>query len=169
MNEVTMKIKRWIGILLSSALLIGCSSSFSWQPTVSLKVATSGSLSSGQSLAGTAMTILLPSGATPPLDASGQVDTSRLVNASGQSAAGGLAATAVYIEATGAQPAQLSIVVASQDPAGFGIGEFMTLTLNRAFLKNFNAADFVISEFAAADLDGNPVNGLQAKINGVSY
>ena len=165
-----MKIRRWIWILFWTALVFGCSSSsLSLQPTVNLKIASAGSLSTGQSLAGAAMTLILPSGVTPAMDSSGQVNTSRLVTASGVAAAGGLAVSAVYIEAAGAQPARLSVVVAGKARDGFGTGEFMIITLNRGILTSPRASDFGIYEFAAADLDGKAVVGLQASITDISY
>jgi len=165
-----MKKMRRLWILLLTILVLGCSSSsLSLQPTVNLNIASYGSLPSDRSLAGAAMTLILPTGVTPALDPSGQVNTNRLVTASGVAAAGGLAVSAVYIESTGNQPARLSVVVAGKSKDGFGVGEFMTLTLNRMILSSPSAGDFRIYEFAAADLEGKVVVGLQTAIIAVSY
>lgn len=137
--------------------LSGCSSD-SEPAVVKLAVTTSGSLPSGN-LSGIGMTITLPAGVTPPLDATGQVDSSHLVTASGVTVAGGLAATAIH---TTGQPVQLSVVVASKAAAGFGTGETMVLTLNRSKGVTPGAGDFTVKEFRAVDLNDTEVKALTA-------
>ena len=130
-------------------------------------MATSGSLPAGASLAGIGITLTLPAGVTPALDASGQVDTSRLVNPSGVTIARGLAVTAVYLEATAGKPAHLCLVAAGKAAAGFGVGETMLITLNRTADVFPKASDFAMSEFSAADTDGKAVSGLQMAVTAV--
>lgn len=157
-----MTLLRLVMILVAGLLAFGCSSSSSPQPaTVTMVVTTSGTLPSGSALAGIGFTFTLPTDVTPPLDATGQVDTSKLVTAYGVSAAGGLAVTAVHLDT---QPARISLVVASKAKAGFGVGETMLLTLNLANGAAPKASDFTITEFEAADLAGKAVTGLQAAL-----
>jgi len=163
-----MNIRRFIWIGLPAVLIIGCGSGASPLGTVKLTLATSGNLPAGTSLAGIGMTLTLPTGVTPALDNAGQVDTSRLVTASGVTAAGGLAVTAVYVGATAGTPARLSLAAASKAAGGFGVGETMLVTLNRLTTSSLGTADFAIIEFSAADLSGNAVIGLQAAVSGVS-
>lgn len=164
-----MKMLRFFTLIfLLIVLVTGCGSgSNSTQTRAILTISTSGSIPSGQSLAGIGMTIALPPGVAPALDTSGQVDTERLVTHSGVTAASGLVATALYLEATAVQPARISIVVASKAKAGFGVGECMVLTLKRSAGATPGANEFGIAEFSAANLDGAAVTGLQAAITEV--
>ncbi len=160
-----MKISRLTLMFILVGVAVGCSSgSTPQQPVVRLTVSTSGSLPAGHSLAGIGLTVALPAGVTPVLDASGQVDTAGLVTPSGVTAAGGLAVTALHVQASAGQPARLPLAVASKAKDGFGVGECMVLTLNRTAGSTPQVADFRITEFSAEDLDGQPVSGLQAAI-----
>jgi|GEM_PF-2579944 len=163
-----MKTLRFTTIFLLVALATGCgSSSSSPQHRALMTISTSGSIPAGQSLAGIGMTITLPPGVTPVLDPSGQVDAVRLVTHSGVTDDSGLIATALYLEATAAQPARISIAVASRAKAGFGVGECMVLTLKRSSGATPEAKEFGITNFSAANLDGAAVTGLQATITRV--
>ena len=160
-----MKMLRLTLTLILVALMAGCSSSYSPQkPAVRLTVGTTGIIPTGQSLAGIGMTMALPAGVTPALDASGGVDTAMLVTPSGLTSAGGLAATAIYLDVAAGQPARLTLAVSSKTNAGFGTGECMILTLNRTAGATPQANEFGITEFSAANLDGVSVGGLQAVI-----
>lgn len=162
-----MNMRRFMWSVLLVALIVGCSSG-TRHGTVKLTLATSGVLPAGTSLAGIGMTMTLPPGVAPALDNAGQVDTGRLVTASGVASAGGLAVTAVYMEATAGAPARLSLAVASKSAAGFGVGETMILTLNRGTVSGLGTADFPITGFTAADLGGTAVIGLNAVLTAVS-
>jgi len=163
-----MKKLHLILLFMLAALTFGCGSdSGSSSPTVKITVATSGTLPPGTSLAGVGLTLSLPAGATPALDATGQINASQLVTPSGVTVEGGLVAAAVHLEATNEQQARLSLVVASKDKAGFGVGESMVLTLNRMAGTAPQASDFSINEVSAADLYGQSVSGLQAIITAV--
>jgi hypothetical protein len=162
-----MNMRRLILIFMLAALIFGCSSDSPQPGTAKLTLATSGNLPAGTSLAGIGMTLTLPAGVTPALDNAGQVDASRLATASGVTAAGGLAVTAVYVEATAGTPARLSLAAASKAAAGFGVGETMIVTLNRLTTSSPGTTDFVITGFSAADLSGNAVIGLQAAVTGL--
>ncbi len=160
-----MKILRLLLMFMLTALVFGCSGSdTSYIPlpsTATLVVTTSGTLTAGNSLAGVGLTFILPTGVTPPLDATGQVDGSKLVTASGVTVAGGLVVTAVHVEG---QPAKLSVVVASKAASGFGVGETMLLTLNLASGIPPKASDFTITDFQAADLNGKAVSTVNAAL-----
>jgi hypothetical protein len=164
-----MKKSRFLLVLVLLVFAIGCGPTSSpQQQVVRVTVSTSGSLSGGESLAGIGMTMALPAEVAPALDASGQVDAARLVTPSGVTATGGLAVTALHLAAAAGQPARLSLVVASKARAGFGVGESMVLTLNRADRATPQVSNFSITEFSAANLAGQPVSGLQAGITAVS-
>jgi hypothetical protein len=163
-----MKMLRLTLMLILVALVVGCSSSSTpQQQVVRLTISTKGIIPAGQSLAGIGMTMTLPAGVTPALDASGQVDTVRLVTPSGVTGDGGLATTAIYLEAAAGQPARLALAVSSMTDSGFGIGECMILTLNRTAGTTYQANEFDITEFSAANLDGVSVGGMQAVITDV--
>lgn len=164
-----MKMLRLTLMLILVALIVGCGSNSTTpqQPVVRLTVSTTGIIPAGQSLTGIGLTMTLPAGVTPALDASGHPDAARLVTPSGVTVAGGLAATAIHLEAAAGQPARLALAVSSMASSGFGTGECMILTLNRTAGATPQANEFDITEFSAANLDGVSVGGLQAVITDV--
>ncbi len=157
-----MRLVRVMALLLLGGLVVGCSSDP--PPQTRLVVTTSGTLPAGKSLAGIGMTITLPNGVVPPLDAAGQVDGNRLVTASGVAASGGLAVAAVHLTSDSGQPAQLSLAVASKASGGFGVGATMVLNLNLTRGIIPKSSDFSVAEFQAVDLDGQAVSGIQAAL-----
>ena len=138
----------------------GGSSSAPTSTTATLRLSTSGTLPQGTSLEGVEITLTLPTGVTIRTE-SGDPVASGYVNVAGE----GLpeSVIAVYIPASGTTPATLSLAVTSTTAAGFGTGQFVTVTcdLNGTSPK---ASDFVLSDFKPYDLSGNLVNGLTASI-----
>lgn len=158
-----MKLLWNMVFLLVGALVAGCSSDAPTQTR--LVVTTSSTLAPGKSLAGIGLTITLPNGVVPPLDAAGQVDGNRLVTASGVAANGGLAVAAVHLTTGNGQP-QLSLAVASKVSGGFGVGETMVLNLNLANGVLPKSSDFGVVEFQAVGLDGKALSGIQVALAG---
>jgi hypothetical protein len=159
-----MKIKRLLlfGLMCGILALAGCGgggggNAAAPQPTTAtVKLSTSGTLPQGTSLSGIGGTITLPSGVTVQADASGVVSGS-VVTVAGVAAPGTI--VAFYIPANGTTPASVTFAMVSTAAAGFGIGEFATLTCNLASGATPTASDFSLT-FQATDLSGNTVNGL---------
>jgi hypothetical protein len=132
--------------------------------TATIKLAASGTPSA--QLAGIGITITLPDGVTPALASDGSVATS-VVTISGVAAPGNILAP-IYTPATGSTKGTLRIILASQAAAGFGAGEFATISLTSTAASNPVAADFPISAFNPIDVTGNAATGLTAAVSGVT-
>jgi hypothetical protein len=157
-----MNIKRSLlyGSMSGLLFLAGCGgggSSAPQQATMTLKLSTSGTLPQGTSLAGIGVTLTLPAGVTINTDASGTV-AGGVVTVAGVAAPGSV--IAVYTPATGSTPATLALTVVSTVKAGFGTGEFGTVTCNLANGTSPKADEFGVSGFQPYDLSGNQVIGL---------
>jgi hypothetical protein len=125
--------------------------------TATLKLSTSGTLLQGTSFAGIGVTVTLPAGVTVRTDPSGAV-ANGVVTVSGVAAPG--IVISVYTPASGGSPATLALSMASTATTGFGTGEFVTVTCNRASGISPQFADFALTGFNPFDLNGNPVTGL---------
>lgn len=161
-----MNIQRslFYGLLLGVLSLTACgggggNAAAPQTPTATLRLSTS--VPQGTSLAGIGVTVTLPAGVTIRTDAGGAV-------ASGVVAVIGVAAPgtviSVYTPASGGNPATLAIALVSTVAAGFGTGEFATVTCNLANGVSPLATDFVLTNFNPFDLSGNPVIGPSASI-----
>jgi hypothetical protein len=124
--------------------------------TATLKLSTSGTPSAN--LAGIGITVTLPDGLTPALNSDGSV-AATVVTVSGVAAPGTVLAP-VYTPASGATKGTLRLVMASSITAGFGAGEFATLTLTAAAGSNPAQTDFTLSDFNPIDVHGASATGL---------
>lgn len=129
--------------------------------TATVKLATSGTPSA--QLAGVGVTLVLPSGVTPALNTDGSVATS----VSGVAAPGSMLAP-IYTPATDTAKGTIRFVLASKITAGFGAGEFATITLVVAPGYNPSVSDFATSGLATIDVRGNSATGLTATVTGLS-
>lgn len=125
--------------------------------TMTVKLSTSAPAGQNVVLSGMGITLTLPAGVTVNTDASGGV-ASGVIKVAGGAAPG--TAIAVYHAAAGSTPATLELVVASSAAAGFGTGEFATVTFDLASGASPKAAEFGLSNFKPYDLGGSIVSGL---------
>jgi hypothetical protein len=167
-----MTFSRNLLALLSITLMAACGgggggSSANNQPTttptsqgktITSKMSTTGTPSA--QLAGIGITMTLPDGVTPALASDGSVAAS-VVTISGVAAPGSVLAP-VYTPASGSTKGTLQIGLASQAPAGFGAGDFATISLASTAATNPVAADFPLSGFNPIDVTGNAATGLTA-------
>jgi hypothetical protein len=124
--------------------------------TAILKLTAGGTPSAN--LAGVGITVTLPDGVTPALKSDGSVaDTVAVVSGV---AAPGTFLTPVYTPASGTTKGNLRLILASSIAAGFGAGEFATLTLNASAGSNPVAGDFTLADFNPIALNGATATGL---------
>lgn len=124
--------------------------------TATLKLSTTGTPSAN--LAGAGITITLPDGVTPALNGDGSLAGSVAI-VSGVAAPGTVIAPA-YTPATATAKGTLHYALASEISAGFGEGEFSTVTLAVAAGKTPGQADFALSDFTPIDVHGGTATGL---------
>lgn len=129
--------------------------------TAVVKLFTEGVLPQGTSLAGVGITVSLPAGVTVQTDDAGKV-VGGTVAGSGVTEGKAVFAEPDYTPATDTAPAKLSFVLAGTDAAGFGTGEFATVTCVLATGANPPATEFTLSDFRPVDLRGAAVEGLTA-------
>lgn len=129
-----------------------------------LKLTTSGTASA--SLAGIGVTVTLPDGVTPSLNADGSVAAT--VEAVSGVAAPGTVLAPVYTPASGTSKGTLRIVLAANSTAGFGAGEFATLELVVAAGANPVQSDFALSGLNPIDVNGNTATGLTAGVSNLA-
>jgi len=127
-------------------------------PKATLKLSTSGTPSAN--LSGIDITISLADGVTPILNANGSL-ADGVVVVSGVAVPGTLLAP-VYTPATSTKKGTLRFSMASTIIAGFGTGEFATVSLNVSVGNNPVQGDFALSGFSPIDVTGNLANGLIA-------
>ncbi|MFZ3209223.1 MAG: hypothetical protein WA140_10370 [Geobacteraceae bacterium] len=127
-------------------------------PKATLKLFTSGTPSAN--LSGNDITVILADGVTPTLNGNGSVADSVIV-VSGV-AAPGMVLAPIYTAATATSKGTLRFTMASTINAGFGAGEFATMTLNISAGKSPVQGDFSLSGFNPIDVSGNTANGLTA-------
>jgi hypothetical protein len=129
-----------------------------------LKLATSGTPSAP--LAGIGITVTLPDGVAPALNGDGSV-AAEAAAVTGVAAPGTVLAP-VYVSASGAAKGTLRLAMASSIAAGFGTGEFATVTLVVAAGSNPALSDFTISGVNPIDVSGNAATGLTATVTNLS-
>lgn len=130
-------------------------------PRVTIKLSTTGAPSG--LMAGIGITITLPSGVTPALNADGSVAAS-VVTVSGVAAPGTVVAP-TYVAEAGAVLGTLNFAMASSVAAGFGAGEFATVVFNRSGGVTPVIADFPLSAFTPIAKLGVAVTGLTATVS----
>lgn len=133
--------------------------------TAVLKLATSGTPSA--QLAGIDITVTLPDGVTASVSSDGTVAAS--ADAVSGVAAPGTVLAPVYTQASGATRGTLRLVLASQVTAGFGAGEFATVTLVVAAGASPAPSDFLLSGLRAVDVNGYSATGLTATVAGLAF
>ncbi|GFO68362.1 hypothetical protein GMLC_19410 [Geomonas limicola] len=112
-------------------------------------------------LAGAAVKVTLPAGVSVTASETGVANG--VVAVSGI-AVPGTVGPSVYVPASGAARATIAIVVSSNLAAGFGNGEFATVTCNLATGARPVADDFLLTELNASDLFLQPVSGVTASL-----
>lgn len=130
------------------------------QRVAALKLATSGTPSA--LLAGIDITVTLPSGVTPALNSDGTVATT-VATVSGVAAPGTMLAP-VYTQASGTVKGTLRLAMASSITAGFGAGEFATVSCVVATGSTPAQSDFTLSGFNPIDVNGSTATGLTAAV-----
>ena len=158
-----MRIINSVLLILTVASLAACGGGGSSNPalgTATVKLATSGTPSAR--LAGIGLTITMPDGVTPLLNADGSVVSSAVTLSS--VAAPGTVLTPVYTAANGSSKATLKFALASSAPNGFGVGEFVIITGSvRAGIVP-TQADFSLSGFDPVDVGGSIATGLTVAV-----
>ena len=130
------------------------------QPTtVVLKMSTQGTLPSGTQIGGIDVTIALPTGVTVKSVTSPPETDSGVVVASGLAVANSTVLS-TYTAATSASSGKVRVLLANSN--GFGTGEFMTIHCDIASGSTPTASDFSLSGFAAKDLNGIVISGLNS-------
>lgn len=162
-----MKVRSLIGqiIYLATAVLSGCGGGDSAvspttqqgaQPTAAtLKLSTQGVLPTGASIGAVDVVVNLPAGVTVKADGSGQVQAGAMEPSA---VAVGSTAIATFTPTSGGSPAKTRVVLINA--AGFGTGEFATVNCDIAAGSSPKAADFTLTGFSAANVDGTTLTGL---------
>jgi hypothetical protein len=127
--------------------------------TAVLRLSTQGPVTA---LSGVGVIVNLPAGVTVATDTSGIV-VPGVVAVSGVAVPSTLA-QATFASATASANATVTIAVASSQSAGFGIGEFATVTCRLGSGPLPAAADFTLSGFNPADLFYSRVTGLTGSL-----
>ncbi len=139
------------------------------QPTAKVIIATTGTPPVGKVLVGAGVTIELPAGCTPKLDANGAVDSSVITPSGVMANAATVLTPVVYTPATGTTLGTLSFGLASTAPNGFGGGEFVTVTLQLANGAAPTVASFLpLSGVDVRDASGATVIDMGATVSGVT-
>jgi hypothetical protein len=107
----------------------------------------------------------LPKGVTVSADAATGQTADGVVTPSGGAAGNGSTALAKFTAASGATPAQLHITMVNT--AGFGVGEVVTIKVDRDPAISFPAdnAAFSVSSFTAVGTDGSTLGGITASVS----
>jgi hypothetical protein len=124
------------------------------QTTAALTLSATGATS--VALAGVGVTIVLPTGVTPKLNSSGEVDSS-VVQVSGAALPG--TSLAVYLPATTTNKGKLTLAVASSSQTGFIGGNYALVTLQIAQGTTVSQSDFNLTGFSAIATSGATVTG----------
>jgi hypothetical protein len=147
-------------ILVSIALLTACGDTSQSPPTGSTikAVIKPTALTADRNIAGINLTITLPVGVAPPLNADGTADPAATVEISSSGVQNQNLPGAIYTPASATAPGQLAIsaIVA----AGFKATDEITIHLKVAAGAYPVESDFKLLSFEAFDINGAPVTGL---------
>jgi hypothetical protein len=147
----------------TAAITDACTVSASFSPTTAvIKISTQGTLATA--LSGVEITLDLPAGATIATNSDGSVASGAVV-ASGV-AQNNSSVVPTYTAASGSSGAKLDIIVTSLSAAGFGTGEFATVTVNIGSGYNPQATDFSLTNLKPYDISKiSLVTGLTANLS----
>ena len=151
-------------LILSVLIISACggggstSTSAAQTTTATLKLSTSGTLATGTALGGIRVAVILPAEVTLKTDIGGAL-ANGVITVSGVAAPGSVTPP-VYTQASGTTPAKVVFIMSGNAAAGFGIGEFVTITCDIAKGVNLKATDLTLADFDPRDLNGAVVNGL---------
>jgi len=157
----------FVSILFLFLAACGGGSDAAAPTTAKVSIATTGTIPAGKVLVGAGVTIDLPTGVTPKLDANGTVDTS-VITPSGVMLNAATVLTPIYTPASGATPGSLSFALASTAVGGFDSGEIATVSLQLAGGTTATAASFTLSGVSLIDGQGASVAGMGATVSGVT-
>ncbi len=135
--------------------------------TASVTLATTGTQPIGKVLLGIGVTIDLPTGVAPKLDANGAVSVS-VITPSGVMFNAATVLAPVYIPASGATHGTFSFAMVSSAVGGFGSGEFVTVSLQLAGGATATTGSFPLSGVSLIDSNGATVAGMGATVSGVT-
>lgn len=141
----------------------GGSTSGSASSTGTLKLVCSGSLT--KNLAGISITVPLPVGVTVATDAAGKVLSTAIVPSGiTANAASIVPELTVYNAPSDSVAGSLAFVLVSSANAGFGAGEFASITVTVAAGASPPSGSIAAGSFKAVDISGANVSGLTAVI-----
>lgn len=156
-GDLTMKNNFYILSILVVMLLAACGDTSTPSPVVRTvkSVIKTTSLTADKNIGGISLTISMPAGVTPPLQADGKIDalaTATMVSSAGRTPL----SDAIYAPASGAIPGQLTILIAVK--GGFSANDEITIHLLVADGSYPKAGDFSLLAFEAysgIDASGN--------------
>jgi len=119
-------------------------------------------LAVGQNVAGIQLTITIPIGVSPPLLTGGAVDTAATVEITSTAPQSNTLPGVAFTPATATAAGKLTIV--AMNIAGFTQTDRITIHLNVAVDSFPSETDFALLSFAAYDINGATVTGLDPTI-----
>ncbi|MFZ4856246.1 MAG: hypothetical protein ACOYL3_07600 [Desulfuromonadaceae bacterium] len=155
------------GVFMIMTMITGCGGGGSSTPspitpitptTAVLKFSSQGTLPDGKAVAGVRATVELPAGVSVKTTGTGDVDTTVVVP-SGLFDKQDNLLPVTYTAATANAKATLSFSIVSLKPAGAGVGEYATLTLNLSGVSPV-VSDYRITLFNPRDMSGGDITAL---------
>lgn len=131
--------------------------------TVARKLVSSGTLT--RNLSGVSVIVPLPPGLTIAVDGAGTVTSSAIVSSGLTAGAATIPADMIsYTAPNGTTPGAVSFILVSSAQAGFGVGEFATMTFTVAAGASAPQGVIASGNFKPVDLLGSQVTGLTATL-----
>ena len=159
MNKMSLAV-----VFMILTMITGCGGGGSSPPssitptTAVLKFSSQGTLPDGKAVAGVRATVELPAGVSVKTTGTGDVDTTVVVP-SGLFDKQDNLLPVTYTAATANAKATLSFSIVSLKPAGAGVGEYATLTLNLSGVSPV-VSDYRITLFNPRDMSGGDITAL---------
>ena len=159
MNKMLLAV-----VFMIMTMITGCGGGGSSTPspitptTAVLKFSSQGTLPDGKAVAGVRATVELPAGVSVKTTGTGDVDTTVVVP-SGLFDKQDNLLPVTYTAATANAKATLSFSIVSLKPAGAGVGEYATLTLNLSGVSPV-VSDYRITLFNPRDMSGGDITAL---------